>query len=218
MKFDRSNNPPVSNAMKLRSFSAALVLAATASVARGQGCVIVTDNPPDLKGASINIGKIADDGQSARPSEKPTHFRRTLTLLYENTANIKNQIGRQYLLGRLYAVWLNVNLPGTKTITTRADLKLFGGDDKRPHDLYMAMDSAFARVEAENAACVDSTAKYRAAVSKMAYDEARAMLEAKKYDSAVVLAQRALVADPKGAAPWNLLAEANKQRNDTVGF
>jgi tetratricopeptide (TPR) repeat protein len=204
--------------MMLRSSAFAAALALTASVAFGQGCVIETDSPPDLRGAAINIGKIADDGQSARMSEKPTHFRRTLTLLYENTANIKNQIGRQYLLGRLYAVWLYSNLPGMKTITTRADLKLFGGDSKRKHDLYMAMDSAFAKVEAENPACVDSTAKYRGAVSQMAYNEARTMLDAQNYDSAVVLAKRALVADPKGAAPWNILAEANKQRGDTAGF
>jgi tetratricopeptide (TPR) repeat protein len=203
--------------MTLRSFAVAISFGATATIARGQ-CVLVTDKPPDLRGAQITISRIADDGQGARVSEKPDHFKHTLTLLYEHTANVDNQIGRQYLLGRLYAVWLYLNLPGTKTITTRKELELFGGDAKRQHDLYMAMDSAFAKVEAENPACVDSTSKYRAAVSKMAYDGAREMLEAKKYDSAVVLAKRALVADPKGAAPWNLLAEANKQRNDTVGF
>jgi predicted Zn-dependent protease len=100
---------------------------------------------------------------------------------------------------------------------TRGDFR-FLGDSKAPHDLYAAMDTAFSKVEAENPACADSTSRYRAAVSQMAYSEARAMLEAKKYDSAVVLAKRSLVADPKGAAPWNILAEANKQRNDTVGF
>lgn len=214
-----TNNPPVSFAMMLRSAVVTLSFAiATTAQAQGGGCVIETDNPPELKGARLMIAKIADDNPTtSRVSEKPSHFRIQLENLTNKTATIQNQIGRQYLLGRLYSIWLFINLPGTKSITTRGDLKMLG-NPKAPHDLYMAMDSAFTKVEQMNPACIDSTSKYRGAVSQMAYNEARVQLEAKAYDSAVVLAKRALVADPKGAGPWNILAEANRQRGDSAGY
>jgi hypothetical protein len=178
----------------------------------------VNDSQPGLRGASISIGMIADDGPNARPGEKPAIFRRALHVLYETNASLPEQTANRYLLGRLYAVWMVVNLPGTKTITTRGDLGLAGAAAGTTHDLYMAMDSAFAKVEAENPACADSTVRYRRAVAQMAFNAARLQLAAKNYDSAVVLAKRALIADPRAPGPSHIFEEVNKKRSDTTTF
>jgi hypothetical protein len=202
--------------MTLRSFAVALAVAVTATIAPGQQCVLVIESSPGLRSASIAIGMIADNSPRARPAEKPAIFRRALTQLYETSAGPTNQIASRYLLGRLYAVWVVVNQPGTRVITTRGDLALPGGDPGGMHDLHLAMDSAFAKVEAEIPACADSTARYRRAVSQIAFNDARVQLAARNLDSAVVLAKRALVADPGNAVALQLIAEATRQRRDTV--
>lgn len=202
--------------MTLRSFAVALAIGVTATVARGQLCVLVTESPPGLRSASMAIGVIADNSARARPAERPAIFRRALTQLYEASAGPTNQITSRYLLGRLYAVWVVVNQPDTKVIKTRGDLALQGGDPGGMHDLYMAIDSAFAKVEAENPACADSTARYRRTVGQIAFNDARVQLAARNADSAVVLAKRALVVDPGNVVALQLIAEATRQRRDTV--
>jgi tetratricopeptide (TPR) repeat protein len=203
--------------MLLRSSSILAGLVLATSFARAQGCVLDVDHPALLYGAKITLGKLADESETAKVSEKPKHFMRALNILYEETGRIDNQIARYYLLGKTYSLWLKLNLKGTTSVVVREKIGLIG-NPKGMQDMYMAIDTAFSKVEALNPACADSTSNYRKGVSAMAYNEAHDALEAKKYDSAVVHARRALVVNPKGAAPWNILAEANQLRGDTAGY
>ena len=114
------NLAPVTTAMMLRVSAVALALAVAATVGRAQACVLANDTQPGLRAASISIAMIADVGPRARPTEKPAIFRHALNQLYDTNPGARNQIGSQYLLGRLYAIWLFVDLPATKAVTARA--------------------------------------------------------------------------------------------------
>lgn len=205
--------------MVLRSTLVLAGLLIASSTAVAQGCIIDTDRPPQLKGAKINIGKMADESGVSKMSEKPAHLKRTAALLVEDRSvqRIENQIGRYYLLGKLYSIWLSLSMKEVSPFMQRDALGL-AGNPRGMHDLYYAIDSAFKQVETLNASCADSTTRYRQSVAGMAYNDAKELLEAGNNDSAVFLARRALIVDPKGAAPWNILAEANQRRGDTAGF
>jgi tetratricopeptide (TPR) repeat protein len=187
------------------------------STVSGQGCVIDIDRPADLVGAKYALGKLADETEQTHVTEKPAHFIRALGLLYEPTDKISNQLGRYYLRGKLYAVWLKIDTKGWSPIVQRKRLK-FEKNPEGMHDMYMAIDTAFTKVEELNAACADSTRNYRMGVSAIVYNQANEALNAKKYDTAIVLARRALVVNPKGAAPWNVIAAAMQGRGDTTGY
>ena len=205
-------------AMFLRSSAAALAgLAFVASIASAQGCVIDVDHPALIFGAKIAVGKIADEGDQAHMSEKPDHLKRALEVLYNQTQKVDNQIARYYLLGKAYALFLKIDMKGWSPIVQRKRLNL-AQDPNGTLDMYAAIDTAFSKVEELNAACADSTNKYRQGVSAIVYNQANEQLNLKKYDSAIVLAKRALVVNPKGAAPWNVIAAAQQAKGDTAQY
>jgi tetratricopeptide (TPR) repeat protein len=100
---------------------------------------------------------------------------------------------------------------------TREALGLAGPSDA-PVDLYRLIDSAFTVVENSNPACADSTGPYRRTVFAHVYNPAVAALNAKQYDSALVLANRALVIFPKSANAWNVIVQAKMGKQDMSGY
>lgn len=200
---------------------ATVLLAGTALIAApafGQGgCVLVTDKPAQLRGATQAINKIRDDNpESSNVSEKPKHLERTLRNLAE-LDKIENQIGRHYLTGVVYAAYLRSNAKNIQEVMVREDLGMYD-NPKGTHDLYAAVDTALSKVEALNAACVDSTAVVRFRVYSIPFNKARALMNAGKFDSAELVAKRALVVDPKSGAPWNLIAQVRQRKGDTKGY
>ena len=207
--------------MLRRTSTAIFGLMFAASAAHAQGCAIGYDDAKGvLRGVKIYIGKIADESENTKPDEKFKHFKYGLKAVYEDAVRDENQVLRYYMLGKLYWAWVRVDPPkGTvkQLVGPRSYFNL-AGDQKAMHDMYMSADSAFTKVEQLNAACTDSTMRYRSDLSIIAYTQAKDALDAKKYDSAVVYARRALVVNPKGAAPWNIIAEASQSRGDTAGY
>ncbi|HKS07179.1 MAG TPA: tetratricopeptide repeat protein [Gemmatimonadaceae bacterium] len=199
--------------------ASALLLAAFATPAFGQGggCVIVTNSPAQLRGVNTYINRIQDDNADNQSvSEKPKHFRSALKTLGESD-RIENQIGRWYMTGLVYASYLASNAKNVKDIVVREDVGFYD-NPKGMHDLYAAVDSALNKVEAMNSACVDSTSVVRFRVYRIPFNKARALMNAGKYDSAEIVAKRALVVDPKSGAPWNLIAEVRQRKGDTPGY
>jgi tetratricopeptide (TPR) repeat protein len=197
----------------------ALFLAAftTPVFAQGGGCVIVTTSPAQFRGVNSYISRIQDDNaDNRRINEKPKHFESGLRTLGD-LDRIENQIGRHYLYGILYAAYLSSNAKNIKDIVVREDIGFFD-NPKGTHDLYAAVDSALNKVEALNSACVDSTAVVRFRVYRIPFNKARALMNAGKFDSAEMIAKRALVVDPKSGAPWNLIAVVRQRKGDTPGY
>ncbi len=198
--------------MVLRSLLLIASLVATAGTAVAQACTIDTGRPAQLAGARSYINRI---GGGERQGEKPNHLRSGARVLVEQSEKIDNQIGRWYLLGKLYALWLNQ--PGAEPITTRGFLTLAGPQDE-PVDLFVEIAAAFDKVEAINPACVDSTKTYRMVVYGRAYNAAIEARNAELYDSAEYMAKRALILNPKSAAAWNLIASARMGKKDDAGY
>ena len=193
------------------------LVATTPAYSQGGGCVLVTNSPAQLRGVTQRIARIQDDNADNQSvGEKPKHFASALRVLDE-TDRIQNQIGRHYVTGLLYAAFLGSNAKGIKDIVVREDIGLFD-NPKGMHDMYAAADSALNKVEALNAACVDSTAVVRYRIYRGPFNKARALMNAGKYDSAEAIAKRALVVDPKSGAPWNLIAEVRQRKGDTPGY
>jgi hypothetical protein len=160
--------------MALRSLLLIASLTATAGTAAAQACVIETGKPAQLAGARRYINLI---GGGDRQSEKPNHLRSGSRVLVEQTEKIDNQIGRFYLLGKLYAIWLGQEV--ATPVTTRGFLTL-EGDPNAPVDLYAEIDAAFDKVESMNPACADSTRPYRMTVFGRVFNKA---LEARQASS-----------------------------------
>jgi tetratricopeptide (TPR) repeat protein len=199
--------------MLLRSSLLVTALALTTVRLPAQGgCVIVEDKPFQLAGVKRYYNGIVN----GRSDEKIVHFRRALGQLVDSSANIDNQIGRYYWIGRVYYGYLNY-VPGATDITTREQV----GFDSNPsgvHDIFAAADSAFTKVEELNPACEAQIRPLRANIYGTVYNKAKAALDKQKYDSAEALAMRALVASPKAGAPWNMIAKARQERGDTAGM
>lgn len=202
--------------MLLRPSIVLASLSLAAAAAGAQGCAINSENPAMIKGVRGDYTKLID--AQANQGDKHRHYASGLQRLTEEYRDDQeNQIARWFLVGKLYSAWLSLGDAGRiatyedlskKQYSTRGEAGFTLGDKKVKHDLFMALDSAFNKVEALNAGCVDSTGAYRARVYTVVYNKARDLLKAKSYDSVVVLARRALVVDPKAAAPLNLIANA----------
>ena len=195
----------------------AVLLPAGTLAAQANGrCVIVTDKPPQLLGARRYVLLVASLEASGR-NEKPQHVQRGMRLLLEDEslARSDNQLGRSYLLGRLIAVWLRQD--GSNPIDTRKELGL-GGNQGDSVDLFRLADSAFSVVEAANPACADSTTQYRESIFSSVYNPAVTAANARQYDSALVLATRALVVAPRSGKTWNVIAQARFGKGDNPGY
>jgi tetratricopeptide (TPR) repeat protein len=197
--------------MTTRALLSLLALTLSAELAGAQACVIETSRPALLSGARRYVTLI---GASERAGEKPNHLRSGARVLVEQTENIDNQIGRWYLLGKLYTLWVRTD--GAEPITTRGFLTL-NGDQNEEVDLYAEIAKAFDKVEALNPACVDSTRPYRMSVYGGLYNSALELRNAEQYDSAETLARRALVLNPKSTGSWNVIASARKAKGDEAG-
>ena len=179
-------------------------------------CAIETANPPELRGARDRLVRIGAPENSAR-NEKPQHLKSGMRLLVENdrVARNRNQVGRSYLLGKLLALWLRQE--GSQPFETRETLGLSGNQEEKL-DLFRLVDSAFNVVEASNAHCIDSTRQYREAVFSDVYNPAVTAVNARQYDTALVLIERALVVAPRSGKSWNVIAQAKYGLGDMEGY
>jgi tetratricopeptide (TPR) repeat protein len=179
-------------------------------------CVLVTDKPPQLLGARgyvMRVGSLESTGRN----EKPRHLQSGMRVLMEDegVAKHENQVGRAYLLGKLLALWLRQD--GSHPVETRKTLGLSGSQDEQI-DLFPLIDSVLSVVERSNPSCTDSTTQYRESVFSSVYNPAVTAQNARQYDSALVLATRALVVAPRSGKTWNLIAQAKYGKGDTPGY
>jgi len=200
--------------MTIRPLLLLLALSLSAESARAQACVIETGKPALLVGARRYVTLI---GAGERQGEKPGHVRAASRVLLEQTEKIDNQIGRWYLLGKVYTLWLRSEHPEATPITTRGYLTL-NGDQKAEVDLYQQIAMAFDKVEAMNPACADSTRPYRMSLYGGLYNQALEMRNAGQLDSAEMLARRALVLNAKSTGSWNIIASVRNGKEDRAGY
>jgi tetratricopeptide (TPR) repeat protein len=203
--------------IRVRTVPLALAAALSAAPLAAQGtCEIETRKPYQLASAVLYLQKHdaqADDGERAK------RLREAVKVLTDHPERIKNEAGRNYLLGGVYVRWFQDQGARPKVRATRGDL---GFSENADGEFFLpaAMDEAMSVVERELPACADSTMRYRNAVFAKVLNTAIAYYNAKQYDPAIEYANYALRLSPRSPQVGNayqVLSNASQAKGDLSG-
>jgi tetratricopeptide (TPR) repeat protein len=190
---------------------AALAAAALPAGAFAQAkCEIDDGKPNQLKDAR---NALVTAGLVAKPDEKKKQLMKAVGLITSPQANA-NPVGRNWLLGRALITY--VALPDQPTVATKASLG-YAGNPTDQIDLVVAADSAFDVVEQAMPQCEVETEQYRRVPYVPLVNGAVNMYNAKQVDSAVALANRALLIYPKSPVAYNVIGNAAQGKDDIPG-
>jgi tetratricopeptide (TPR) repeat protein len=192
---------------------AALAAAAVPAVVRAQAaakCEIDDGKPKQVKEAR---DALVTAGIIGKPEEKKKQMMKAVSLLTNPQANA-NQVGRNWLLGR--ALVTLSSLPDQPVVTQKAAIG-YAGNPTETIDIVLAADSAFDVVEQAMPQCESQTEEYRRVPYVALVNQAVNVYNAKQVDSAVTLAERALIIYPKSPVAWNVIGNARQGKDDIPG-
>lgn len=196
---------------------AVLVAATWSAPVLAQGtCEIEVRKPFQLTSAVLYIQK---HDQQANDEDRIKLLKQAIKVLTDNPGRIKNEVGRNYLLGGAFVRWFQDQ--GAKPVlrAKRGDLG-FSDDPDGEFFLPNALDEAMGAIEREQPACADSTNRYRNAVFSKVLNTSIAHYNAKQYDPAIEYANYALQINPKSAqigAAYQVLANSSQAKGDLAG-
>lgn len=190
---------------------AVLAAGAVPAIARAQAkCEIEEGKPNQVKDAR---NALVTAGLVGKPEEKKKQLAKAVGLLTTTQANA-NQVGRNWLLGRALVTY--ASLPDMPTVTDKASLG-YTGAPREQIDLVLAADSAFDVVEAAMPQCESETEQYRRVPYVPLVNQAVNLYNAKQVDSAVAIAERALIIYPKSPVAYNVIGNARQSKEDIPG-
>ena len=193
---------------------AALAVGAFPGIVRAQAapakCEIDDGKPNQVKDAR---NALVTAGLIGKPDEKKKQITKAIGLLTTPQAN-SNQVGRNWLLGR--ALVTLAAMPDQPAVAPKASLGYTGAPADQV-DLVLAADSAFDVVEQAMPQCEVETEQYRRVPYVPLVNQAVNLYNAKQVDSAVALAQRALVIYPKSPVAYNVIGNARQSKEDIPG-
>lgn len=191
---------------------AALAAAALPGIAGAQApkCEIEEAKPNQLKDARTAL---VTAGLVGKPEEKKKQITKAIGLLTSPKAN-ENQVGRNWLLGR--ALVTLSSLPDQPVVTQKSAIG-YAGNPQEQIDLVLAADSAFDVVEQAMPQCESETEQYRRVPYVPLVNQAVNLYNEKQIDSAVVIAERALVIYPKSPVAYNVIGNARQSKEDIPG-
>ena len=193
----------------LAALAAALPAGAFAQAAAAK-CEIDDGKPNELKDARTAL---VTAGLVAKPEEKKKQLSKAIGLVTSPKANA-NQVGRNWLLGRALVTY--ASLPDQPMVVPKASLGYAGGAQDQI-DLVVAADSAFDVVEQAMPQCESETEQYRRVPYVPLVNQAVNLYNAKQVDSAVAIANRALMIYPKSPVAYNVIGNAAQGKNDIPG-
>ena len=201
----------------IRTALAALAALAVAAPLAAQGtCEIETRKPYQLTSALLYINRYAT---AVNDADRSRLMKSTVKVLTDNPDRIKNEAGRNYLLGQIYVRWFQDAGPRIVLRAKRSDLGFTENPDGE-FFLPAALDEAMGIVEREKPACADTTARYRNAVFAKVLNASINYYNAKSYDSAIVNANHALLINPRSpqvGAAYQVIANASQAKGDLTG-
>src|SRR5215471_3296976 len=192
---------------------AALAVGALSGIGRAQApakCDIDDGKPGQVKDAR---NALVTAGLLGKPDDKKKQITKAIGLLTTPQA-ATNAVGRNWLLGRAL-VTLSA-MPDQPSIATKASLGYTGAPAEKI-DLVLAADSAFDVVEQAMPQCAGETEEYRRVPYVGLVNEAVKLYNAKQVDSAVALAERALIIYPKSPVAYNVIGNARQSKDDIPG-
>ncbi len=179
-------------------------------------CEIEVRKPFQLTSAQLYIQK--HDAQT-NDQDRAKLLKQALRVLTDNPERIKNEAGRNFLLGGLYARWFQDQGARPVVRAKRGDLG-FSENPEGEFFLPAAMDEAMSAVEREMPMCADSTMRYRNAVFSKVLNTSIAYYNAKQYDPAIEYANFALQLNPRSpqvGAAYQVLANSSQAKGDLPG-
>ena len=192
---------------------AALAVGALSGIVSAQApakCEIDEGKPGQVKGAR---DALVTAGLIGKPDDKKKQITKAIGLLTTPQANA-NAVGRNWLLGR--ALVTLAAMPDQPTVATKASLGYTGAPADQV-DLVLAADSAFDVVEQAMPQCESETEQYRRVPYVGLVNSAVNLYNAKQIDSAVAVAERALVIYPKSPVAYNVIGNARQSKDDIPG-
>jgi len=176
----------------------------------GLTCDIDNGKPQAVARATFSMAR----AQSAlKTTANPTKdLRDVVSALGASSLDKENPVGKAYLLGQAYILFLDQL--GITPITTRSTIGLTT-DPAGTIDLFAAADSAWRVVEATSPGCAVLGQQWRQQKPWLTVTNAAInALNSNKLDSAEYLAKRALILDRTAPYAYSVLASVAKARKD----
>lgn len=183
--------------------SAGMPMASAAQAA----CEINDSSPFQVNGAKQYILTAAN---SRRADEVPKHLQNAIRVLTDDPSKIKNEAGRQFLLLRAYAQWLERENAGY--VMKRGDVGLTQ-NSSGSQNLLLALDSAATALEAMLPQCTAKVRPYRTKFFTEILNKAIAAMGAEQNDSAAYFANLSLQVASTDPRPWNVLSALYQTEN-----
>ena len=185
---------------------------AQATHAAGQRACQIDENSGSLGKALLSISLAQTNQNASKWPDAATHLRNAVKALEK--PDKKNEIGRQLVLGKALALWLNQ--PDVGLMPTRGTLGFTGSPDA-PIDLVAAVDSTFSQVETANTACENETAPWRAQKPWLTMvNQSIEAINSGSVDTAEALANRSLRLYRKAPYAYMVLASAAQNRGQVT--
>lgn len=201
----------------VRTAFATLAAATLAAPLTAQGtCEIEVRKPFQLTSAVLYIQK---HDQQMNEGDRAKLLKQAVKVLTDNPARIKNEAGRNFLLGGAYVRWFQDQGARPVLRARRGDLG-FSENPDGEFFLPSALNEAMDAVEREMPACADSTMRYRNAVFSKVLNTSIAYYNAKQFDPAIEYANYALLINPRSTlvgSAYQVLANSAQAKGDLPG-
>ena len=172
-------------------------------------CEINDSSPFQVNGAKQYIIAAAN---SRRADEVPKHLQNAIRVLTDDPSKIKNDAGRQWMLLRAYAQWLQRE--NSSYVMKRGDVG-FTQNPAGSQNLLLALDSAATVIESMLPQCKEKVRPYRAQFLSEILNKSIAAMGAEQNDSASYFANLSLQVAGADPRPWNVLSAVYQKQNKT---
>ena len=175
---------------------------------QAQGACEINDSSPyQINGAKQYVIAAA---AARRADEVPKHLQNAIRVLTDDPSKIKNEAGRQWMLVRTYAQWLQRE--NATLIMRRGDVG-FTQNPAGTHNLLLALDSAATTLETALPQCREKVRPYRAQFFSEILNKSIAAMGAEQNDSAAYFANLSLQVSGSDPRPWNVLSAVFQKQN-----
>lgn len=190
--------------------AAALVTVLPAALsAQSAECKINDGSPYQVNGAKQYVISAA---AAKKADEVPKHLQNAVRVLTEAPEKINNEPGRQFMLLRAYAQWMQQ--PDAAIVRKRGDLGLTT-NPQGSQNLLLAIDSAATAVEKLMPQCRETVTPYRTKFLSEILNKSITSLNAEQNDSAAYFANTALLVSSGDPRPWNVLSSVYQKTGKT---
>jgi tetratricopeptide (TPR) repeat protein len=182
----------------------------TGTAPAGPTCEVDNGKPQAVARATFSMARAQS---TLKATGNPTKdLRDVVSSLAASSLDKENPVGKAYLLGQAYILFLD--RPDITPITTRSSIGLTT-NPAGTIDLFAAADSAWRVVEATSPGCAALGKQWRQQKPWLAVTNAAInALNSNKLDSAEYLARRALILDRTAPYAYSVLASVAKERKD----